>query len=208
MRKHENLVKILKQLGMTVLLTAVILSSTAFRDLGILKDVIFPIPDGGIVGWDVPQEIPTPDGDPWFDDFLFYENDVYENGIPTTAMLMPAGSVSGEWKYCLTFNRTFPGEERIDEIGLAGVSFDGNRAEMILHPQYIRFGSHVEPENEASVGYTPFTGTWEDERIEVSANGTVITLGTFYSFEGKDYSLGFIIIKETGLFGDVLLLRP
>ena len=77
MRKHVNYLKIMKQLGMAVLMAAVLLGSTAFRGRDISKDVLFQVPDVGIVGWDIPQDSPAPDGDPWFDEFLFYENDVY-----------------------------------------------------------------------------------------------------------------------------------
>ncbi len=157
---------------------------------------------------DVPQGILKPDGDPWFDEFLFYEDDVYYNGLPEGSLLQSAGYINGEWKYCLTFNRTLAGEERIDEIGLAEVSFTSDSATLILHPQYIRYGTHVDPENEEEVGYQPFTGTWDNEYIDVSWNGIFIGLGPYYSFDGKDYVLGNIIVKETGLFGDVLLVRP
>lgn len=209
MKKRRNIGELLKKAGMAVLLVTAFMGITAFRNFPDMKmDLIFPIPSDGIAGWDIPQEKSGPEEDPRFDEFLFYENDVYNNGIPKTAVPQPAGFISGGWKYCLTFNRTIPGEERIDEIGLAEVSFDGDQAKLILHPRMIRYGSHVEPEDDASVGYVPFTGTWEEDKVEVAANGTAVTIGTFYSYEGKDYALGSIIVKETGLFGDVLLVRP
>lgn len=157
---------------------------------------------------DVPQGILTPDGEAWFDDFLFYENDVYDNGIPDGAALQSAGYISGTWKYCMTFNRTIEGEERIDEVGIAEVSFTEDTATLILHPQYIRFGSHVEPETDEDVGYEPFTGTWDNEYIDVSAQNVYIGLGPYYSYGGKDYVLGNIVSKNTDMFGDFLLVRP
>ena len=157
---------------------------------------------------DTAQGILKPAGEPRFDDFLFYENDVYANGIPADAALLSAAAISGEWKYCMTFNRLNEGEERIDEIGLAEVSFTGDTAQLILHPVYIRYGTHVEPENEAEVGYTPFTGTWDNEYIDVKAGGTSIGLGPYYSHGGSEYVLGNIVVKDSGMFGDVLLVRP
>ena len=157
---------------------------------------------------DVPQGILTPDGDAWFDDFLFYENDVYDNGIPDGAALQSAGYISGQWKYCMTFNRTTPGEERIDEVGLAEVSFTEDTATLILHPQYIRYGSHVDPETDEEVGYEPFTGTWDNEYIDLTGNGSSVGLGPYYSYNGKDYVLGNIVVKQSGMFGDLLLVRP
>ena len=144
----------------------------------------------------------------WFDDFLFYENDVYDNGIPAGAVMREAGYISGEWKYCITFNRTIAGEERIDEIGTAEVSFSEQGSQLILHPQYIRYGSDVSPENEADVGYEPFAGTWDPEYIDLSDGNIAIGLGPYYSHEGRDYVLGNIVVRETGMFGDVLLVRP
>lgn len=157
---------------------------------------------------DVPQGLLSPDGDPWFDEFLFYENDVYDNGIPEGAVLLSAGQVTGQWKYCLTFNRTIEGEERIDEIGLAELSLNGDTATLILHPMYIRYGSHVDPEDEADVGYPVFTGTWDNAYIDVSGEGIAIGLGPYYYHDGKDHVLGNIVVTKTGLFGDVLLVRP
>ena len=157
------------------------------------------------------QDIPQGLGDitnVWFDDFLFYENDVYDNGIPAGAVLREAGYISGEWKYCMTFNRTLAGEERIDEIGTAEVSFSEYGAQLILHPQYIRYGTDVSPEDEADVGYEPFAGTWDPEYIDLSDGGISIGLGPYYSYEGRDYVLGNIVVRDTGMFGDVLLVRP
>lgn len=157
---------------------------------------------------DVPQGVLSPDGEAWFDDFLFYENDVYENGIPDGAALQSAGYISGTWKYCMTFNRTVEGEERIDEVGIAEVSFTQDTATLILHPQYIRYGSHVEPETDEEVGYEPFTGTWDNEYIDISAQGLYIGLGPYYSYNGSDYVLGNVVSKNTDMFGDFLLVRP
>ena len=157
---------------------------------------------------DVPQGLLSPDGDPWFDEFLFYEDDVYDNGIPDGAVLLTAGQVTGQWKYCLTFNRLTEGEERIDEIGLAELSLDGDTATLVLHPMYIRYGSHVDPEDEAEVGYPVFTGTWDDAYIDVSGEGIAIGLGPYYFHDGKDHVLGNIVVTKTGMFGDVLLVRP
>ncbi len=157
------------------------------------------------------EDIPQGSGDitnVWFDDFLFYEDDVYNNGIPDGAVLREAGYIGGEWKYCMTFNRTIPGEERIDEIGTAEVSFSEHGAQLILHPRYIRYGSEVIPENEEDVGYQPFSGTWDPEYIDLSDGGIAIGLGPYYSFEGRDYVLGNIVVRESGMFGDVLLVRP
>ncbi len=144
----------------------------------------------------------------WFDDFLFYEDDVYDNGIPAGAVLREAGYIGGEWKYCMTFNRTIAGEERIDEIGTAEVSFSEHGARLVLHPRYIRYGSEVYPETEEEAGYEPFSGTWDPEYIDVSAGGIAIGLGPYYSFEGRDYVLGNIVVRQSGMFGDVLLVRP
>ncbi|MBR0451220.1 MAG: zinc ribbon domain-containing protein [Oscillospiraceae bacterium] len=167
-----------------------------------------PSPSGQTPADDVPQGILTPDGDAWFDDFLFYENDVYDNGIPDGAALQSAGYISGQWKYCMTFNRTIPGEERIDEVGLAEISFTEDTATLILHPQYIRYGTHVDPETDEEVGYEPFTGTWDNEYIDLMGNGSSVGLGPYYSYNGKDYVLGNIVVKQSGLFGDLLLVRP
>lgn len=144
----------------------------------------------------------------WFDDFLFYEDDVYSNGIPAGAVMREAGYIGGEWKYCMTFNRTIEGEERIDEIGTAEVAFSEQGAQLILHPQYIRYGSEVMPENEEEVGYEPFAGTWDPEYIDLSDGRIAIGLGPYYSFEGRDYVLGNIVVRDSGMFGDVLLVRP
>ena len=159
-------------------------------------------------GGDVSQGVLTPDGDPWFDEFLFYEDYVYDNGIPDGATLQTAGYVNGQWKYCITFNRTLVGRERIDEIGLAEVELSEDKATVILHPQYIRYGSDVSPETEAEVGYPIFTGTWTDEYIDVMGNDIALGLGPFYSYDGKDYVLGNIVIRDSGVFGDLLLVRP
>lgn len=157
---------------------------------------------------DIQQGLLIPNGNPQFDEFLFYENDVYNNGLPKDAIMQPIGLSNGSWKYCLTFNRTIAGEERIDEIGLADLTLDGDNATLILHPQMIRYGTHVEPENEQDVGYQPFTGTWDNEYIDLSSGDIAIGLGPFYTSQGSEYMLGNIVIKENGLFGDVLLVRP
>lgn len=157
---------------------------------------------------DIAQGLLTPSGNPQFDEFLFYENDVYNNGLPKDAIVQPMGLSNGSWKYCLTFNRTIAGEERIDEIGLADLTLDGDNATLILHPQMIRFGTHVEPENEQDVGYQPFTGAWDNEYIDLSSGDIAIGLGPFYTSQGSEYMLGNIVIKGNGLFGDVLLVRP
>ncbi len=156
---------------------------------------------------DIPQGL-SDLSDVWFDDFLFYEDDVYDNGIPAGAVMREAGYIGGEWKYCMTFNRTIAGEERIDEIGTAEVAFSQYGAQLILHPQYIRFGSDVIPESEEEVGYEPFSGTWDPEYIDLSDGRIAIGLGPYYSFEGRDYVLGNVVVRESGMFGDVLLVRP
>ena len=156
----------------------------------------------------ISQGMLSPAGDPTFDDFLFYENDVYANGIPDGAVLLSAGSISGEWKYCLTFNRDSELEERIDEIGIAEVSFTSDSASLILHPQMIRYGTFVSPEDEDEVGYPVFSGTWDDEYIDLMGGEISIGLGPYYSYEGKEYVIGNIVVRSNGLFGDVLLVRP
>lgn len=170
-----------------------------------------PVPVQTETQTSVPEDIPQGLSDitnVWFDDFLFYENDVYDNGIPENAVLREAGYTSGEWKYCITFNRTLAGEERIDEIGTAELAFSEHGAQLILHPQYIRFGSDVSSEDEAEAGYEPFAGSWNPEYIDLSDGNISIGLGHYYSFEGRDYVLGNIVVGETGMFGDVLLVRP
>ncbi|MBR2806036.1 MAG: zinc-ribbon domain-containing protein [Oscillospiraceae bacterium] len=157
---------------------------------------------------DVPQGILTPSGNPTFDEFLFYENDVYNNGIPDSAALMSAGQINGQWKYCLIFNRTIEGEERIDEIGLSEVSFSGDTATLILHPQMIRYGSFVSPETDEEVGYPVFTGTWDNEYIDVSGGDIAIGIGPYWAYNGKEYSLGNLIVKSSGMFGELILIRP
>ena len=157
---------------------------------------------------DVSQGMLMPDGNPRFDEFLFYENDVYYNGIPEGAFIQSAGSIYGQWKYCFTFNRTFEDEERIDEIGLADVSFDGDTATLILHPQQIRYGTDVSPESEEEVGYPLFTGSWDNESVDLEADGIAVSLGVFYGYQDKEYVLGNIIVKDSSMFGDVLLIRP
>ena len=154
------------------------------------------------------QGILSPEGDPSFEDFLFYETDVYKNGIPDDAVLLTAGNISGEWKFCLTFNRGVEWDERIDEIGIAEVSFTSDSASLILHPQMIRYGSSVSPEDEDEVGYPVFTGTWDNEYIDLLGGDISIGLGPFYSYEGKEYVIGNIVARSTGLFGEVLLVRP
>ena len=156
----------------------------------------------------ISQGMLSPAGDPTFDDFLFYENDVYANGIPDDAVLLTAGSISGEWKYCLTFNRNSELEERIDEIGIAEVSFTSDSASLILHPQMIRYGTFVSPEDEDEVGSPVFSGTWDDEYIDLMGGEISIGLGPYYSYEGKEYVIGNIVVRSNGLFGDVLLVRP
>ncbi len=157
---------------------------------------------------DVTQGMLMPDGNPRFDEFLFYENDVYYNGIPEGAFIQSAGSIYGQWKFCFTFNRTFEDEERIDEIGLADVSFDGDTATLILHPQQIRYGSDVSAENEEEVGYPLLSGSWDNESVDLEADGIAVSFSNFYAYQDKEYVLGNIIVKETGMFGDVLLVRP
>ena len=157
---------------------------------------------------DVSQGMLMPDGNPRFDEFLFYENDVYYNGIPEGAFIQSAGSIYGQWKYCFTFNRTFEDEERIDEIGLADVSFDGDTATLVLHPQQIRYGSDVSAENEEEVGYPLLSGSWDNESVDLEADGIAVSFSNFYAYQDKEYVLGNIIVKETGMFGDVLLVRP
>ena len=157
---------------------------------------------------DVSQGMLMPDGNPRFDEFLFYENDVYYNGIPEGAFVQSAGSIYGQWKFCFTFNRTFEDEERIDEIGLADVSFDGDTASLILHPQQIRYGSDVSAENEEEVGYPLLSGSWDNESVDLEADGIAVSFSNFYAYQDKEYVLGNIIVKETGMFGDVLLVRP
>ncbi len=157
---------------------------------------------------DVSQGMLMPDGNPRFDEFLFYENDVYYNGIPEGAFIQSAGSIYGQWKFCFTFNRTFEDEERIDEIGLADVSFDGDTATLVLHPQQIRYGSDVSAENEEEVGYPLLSGSWDNESVDLEADGIAVSFSNFYAYQDKEYVLGNIIVKETGMFGDVLLVRP
>ena len=194
--------------------------STGLPDLPVSIPSLFPGSESGNTADDPEQETgPEEDpqisqgmlslaGDPTFDDFLFYENDVYANGIPDGAVLLSAGSISGEWKYCLTFNRDSELEERIDEIGIAEVSFTSDSASLILHPQMIRYGTFVSPEDEDEVGYPVFSGTWDDEYIDLTGGEISIGLGPYYSYEGKECVIGNIVVRSNGLFGDVLLVRP
>ena len=106
------------------------------------------------------------------------------------------------------FGRTDENAERVDEIGIAELSFDGEDAELILHPKFIRFGTHVDPEDDESVAYEPFIGKRNDGSVSVSVNGTTIDLVPYYSYEGKDYVLGCIAAEVTGMSGEFLLIRP
>ena len=72
----------------------------------------------------------------------------------------------------------------------------------------IRYGTFVSPEDEDEVGYPVFSGTWDDEYIDLMGGEISIGLGPYYSYEGKEYVIGNIVVRSNGLFGDVLLVRP
>ena len=161
--------------------------------------------DGGNSG--TSQGTLKPSGNPAFEDFLFYENTVLVSGVPQNASALDAGLTDGSWKYCMIFNIHEEEGERFDEIGLAELSLGNGTASLILHPQLARYGLEAYKEDDASVGYEPFTGTWDNTSISLSGNQCTVTFWPYYEYNGKQYVLGSIVNGQ-GTLGHLVLVRP
>lgn len=157
---------------------------------------------------DIPQQAAVPSSNPTFDEFLFYENDIAVNGIPSSAVTNGAGTAGGSWKYCLFFNFNMINEAQIKEVGLADVRLTDQSASLVLHPQQLLMGGEITPETDEGVGYQPFTGTWTNETMDLNGNGVVVNFFSFYSIGGYDYALGTTLKTSTGMSGVIVLMRP
>ena len=155
---------------------------------------------------DIPQGIPSPDGDPTFEEFTFYDT-ILETGVPEDAFMMSAGMTGGQWKYCLIFNYYPEQGERFDEVGLAELTLTGDSAVLKLHPQLERYSDEVYRVDEAEIGYADFTGTWDDDQISLQGNNSTVTFWPYYETDGKQYVLGAIVNNE-GNLGHLILVRP
>lgn len=165
-------------------------------------------PSGQTAQGDIPQQSNAPSGNPTFEEFAFYENDIAINGVPSSAVINGAGTANGSWKYCLLFNFNMKNEAVIKEVGLADLTLTDQTATLVLHPQQLLMDGEITPETDEGVGYQPFSGNWTNEAMDLTGNGVSVNLFSFYSDGGYDYVLGTTLKTETGMFGVIVLMRP
>ncbi len=155
---------------------------------------------------DVSQGLASPSGDPTFEEFG-YDELFYKTGLPMDRIDLPPGMADGEWKYLVVFNSNIP-EQRIDEIGLAEIGIGDGTCTMVWHPQHMKYpdGTVIE-ESDETVGYTIFTGRWDDDGMVLQGNNLTVTTSAIYTYEGKDYLLA-AVLSEAGMICDLMMVRP
>lgn len=149
-----------------------------------------------------------PGGDPAFEDFDWYYNEVLQYGIPDGALMMEPKDLNGPWKYLFRFE--VPGEEpaSMEQIGYMSISQYGNKIDMSPWPTLFRYANgSVEQEDPEAVGYEPFTGTIDEAGARLSGNGWPLTLSNYYQYQNVQYAIGSLVTTE-GYITDVLLVRP
>ncbi len=155
---------------------------------------------------DVSQGLLKPDGDPSFDEFG-YDELFHVTGLPMDRFDEYTYAADGEWKYFIAFNSNID-SERIDEIGLAEIGLGEDTCTMVWHPKQIKYtDGTVFAEDDETVGYTVFTGRWDENGMVFQGNGLTVTSSAFYSYEGKQYLLA-AVLSEDGMICDLMLMRP
>ena len=162
-----------------------------------------------LVSRDYGQGLNAANGNPTLDDFNWFEDLIY-SGIPENVYYPKVKYIEGIWKYRIRV-RVDNSTDGFwyDEIGVADLSLDYDREELIinLHPQLGADEYEAWPLTDEEIGYEEFRGGFNDHGgLTLSGNGFLADINEYYEYEGNEYIIGSLYTPEDYI-GDFLFLR-
>ena len=140
----------------------------------------------------------------------FYEfGTFYSDGIPEDANFPALKYAEGGWKYYLDIEDPETGGVTWNEFGLADLSLDYDKEQVIivLHPKYAGDGYELYPETDEGVGYEPFTGGFDENgALKLSGNHVVLYITNYFAWSGREYVMAESWYSEES-YGIFLLTR-
>lgn len=144
---------------------------------------------------------------PDLEDFLWYTEDVYYNGVPTNAnSIITMEFLTGSWKALIIYdpnNEYDAGAMEFLNIDLAGA--DGI-VSLTFDWYQIFWANEGESLDETEMEDSVYNGKWEKGGLWASGAGTT-HLTQFYELQGKQYAVGTMDTPD-GTPAFVALVRP
>ena len=142
------------------------------------------------------------------EDFYWYMDEVYTNGIPADAMQVTNFSeLVGSWKALFWFDP----ENSVDSYGMTLLNIDigGDAGSTTLTCRWYMMysGSDDEVYDLTGTDDTVMSGFADEYGLTAGVPGAEITLGYFYMLDGRQYAIG-IYELQSGEPAYVAMMRP
>lgn len=144
---------------------------------------------------------------PNLEDFLWYTEDVFYDGVPTNAAIIyNVQSTMGGWKGIFIYdpdNKHGANAMEFLNVNIAGTE---NNLSLTLDWYLMFISGQGESFDETDMEDTLFSGKWENGGLWASGAGT-IRLTQFYELNGKQYAIGTMDTPD-GIPAFIGLVRP
>ncbi len=157
-----------------------------------------------------PEELPvdlSTEERPDLEDFLWYTEDVFYNGVPADANIISSISpLTGSWKAFIIYDPENEFDSNAMEYLNIVIAGTENDLSLTLDWYLIFWSNEGESFDETDMEDTVFNGKWENGGLWASGAGT-IRLTQFYEINGKQYAVGTMDTPD-GIPAQVALVRP
>jgi hypothetical protein len=145
---------------------------------------------------------------PEMEDFYWYMDEVYNYGIPANAaQVTDFSEIAGSWKALFWFDP----ENIVDSYGatLLNIDIGGDAGSTTLTCRWYKMygGTNNEVYDVSGDDETVMRGYSDENGLTAGIPGAEITLGYFYTLDGKKYAIG-IYELQSGEPAYVAMVRP
>lgn len=171
------------------------------------------LPDAGSerVGENGEAEAPgtgfSTDERPELDEFMWYLEGVYQDGVPSGAVAMDKFKyTTGGWKGLIVYDPEGDSGESTADFLNVRIAGTADELSLTLDWYLMVVSGEAGTFDETDVEDTVFKGKWEDGGLWASGPGT-IRLTHFYELKGKQYAIGTVDTPD-GVPAVCALVRP
>ena len=144
---------------------------------------------------------------PNLEDFLWYTEDVFYDGVPTDAAIIDNVQYTmGGWKGIIIYDPDNKHGANAMEFLNVNISGTENNLSLTLDWYLMFISGQGEGLDETDMEDTVFSGKWENGGLWASGAGT-IRLTQFYELNGKQYAIGTMDTPD-GIPAFIGLVRP
>lgn len=138
------------------------------------------------------------------DDFKWYMNDVYKNGIPTSGIIMSDfAKLEGEWRGFIWYDPENANNSKAMELAKVNISGTDRAPSLLIDWQTMI--TETEALNETTMQDTIYICTLSENGL-ISTDGAGLKISSFYTLNGKQYAIGTIGTVD-GISSYIALVR-